>query len=55
MLFWEIDSFKEEQKRVAKAAFVVVLSVNYCFLLIKILVRPASHVPRENRTSLFSM
>ena len=31
MLYWEIGSFEKIQNRVAEAALVIVLDVNYCF------------------------
>ena len=31
--FWEINTFEKVQKRVAEAALIIVLDVNYCYLL----------------------
>ena len=44
MLLWEIYSFEEVTKRVAKAAIILVLYVNYCFVLLETLAIAASHV-----------
>ena len=31
--FWEIDSFEKVKKRVAEAALIVVLNIDYCLFL----------------------